>query len=99
VRLTDANKPANTPYQRVMKQNPSGRDPAAERSVPDREPVTAPETSVHLGEQARGVGVPEDQGVTVGERTSAVTDREGAVTVRERTTALPEEAAGLPRRH
>src|ERR1700736_3181683 len=93
--MTHANKPANTPLLCVMTQNPSGRDHADDRSVPDSEQGTALETSVRLGEQARSVGVPEDQGMTVGERTTAVTNREGAVSVREETTTRREETAGL----
>jgi len=41
------------------------------------------------------VGAPEDQGVTVGERTTAVGNPEGAVTVREKTATLREDAAGV----
>ena len=89
--MTDANKPANTPSPRVMKQNPSGKDHAVERSIPDSEQVAAPEPSLRLGEQAGGVGAPEDQGVTVGERTTAVRNREGAVAAREETATLREE--------
>jgi signal transduction histidine kinase/ActR/RegA family two-component response regulator len=92
---TDANKPANTPSQGVMKQNPAGKNDAAERSVPDSEQVAAPEASIRLGEQAGDVGAPEDQRGTVGERTTAVRDREGAVAAREGTATLREEAAGV----
>ena len=93
--MTDANKPANTPSPRVMKQNPSGKDHAVERSIPDSEPVAAPGTSRRLGEEARGVGAPEDQGMTVGGRSTAVKEREGAVAAREETATLREDAAGL----
>ena len=41
------------------------------------------------------VGAPEDQGTTVGERTTAVENREGAVAAREETATLREEAAGV----
>jgi signal transduction histidine kinase/ActR/RegA family two-component response regulator len=78
-----------------MKQNPSGKDHAVERSIPDSEQLAAPETSLRLGEQAGGVGPPEDQGVAVGERTTAVKNREGAVATREETATLREDAAGV----
>jgi signal transduction histidine kinase/ActR/RegA family two-component response regulator len=93
--MTDANKPANTPSQRVRKQHPSGKDNAVERSISDSEQVAAPETSLRLGEQAGGVGAPEDQDVAVGVRTTAVKNREGAVATREETVDLREEAAGV----
>ena len=78
-----------------MKQSPSGKDDAVERSTPDSELVAAPEPSLRPGEQAESVGAPEDQGVTVGERTTAVGNREGAVAAREQTATLREDAAGL----
>jgi signal transduction histidine kinase/ActR/RegA family two-component response regulator len=93
--MTDANKPANTPSPRVMKQNPSGKDHAVERSLPDSEQVVAPETSLRFREQAGGVGAPKDQGVTAGERTTAVRNREGAVAAREEMATLREDAAGV----
>ncbi len=40
-------------------------------------------------------GAPEDQGVTAGERTTAVGNREGAVAAREETATLREDAAGV----
>ena len=39
--MTDANKPANTPSPRVIKQHPSGKDNAVERSLSDSEQVAA----------------------------------------------------------
>ena len=39
--MTDANKPANTPPPRVIKQHPSGKDNAVERSLSDSEQVAA----------------------------------------------------------
>jgi len=93
--MTDANKPANTPSSRVMKQNPSGKDLAVERSIPDSEQVAAPETSLRLGEQAGGLRAPEGQSVTAGESTTAVGKREGAVATREETATLREDAAGV----
>jgi signal transduction histidine kinase/ActR/RegA family two-component response regulator len=62
---------------------------------PDSEPVAAPETSLRLGKQPEGVGAPEDQSVTAGERTTAVRKREGAVAAREETATLREGAAGV----
>jgi signal transduction histidine kinase/ActR/RegA family two-component response regulator len=62
---------------------------------PDSEQVPAPPQSRPLGEQARGVGAPEDQGVTRDERTTAVTEREHVVAAREDTARLREEAASL----
>jgi signal transduction histidine kinase/ActR/RegA family two-component response regulator len=47
------------------------------------------------GEQAGSGGAPEDQGVTVGERTITVRNREGAVAAREDTATLREDAAGV----
>jgi signal transduction histidine kinase/ActR/RegA family two-component response regulator len=78
-----------------MEQNPSGTDHAVERPIPDSEQVVAPEPSRRLGKQAGGVGAPDDQGVTVGERTTAVGNREGAVAAREETATLREDAAGV----
>ena len=78
-----------------MKRHPSGKDHAVERSIPDTEQMAAPEQSLRLGEQAGGVGAPDDQGVTVGERTTAVRNREGAVAAREETATLREDAAGV----
>jgi signal transduction histidine kinase/ActR/RegA family two-component response regulator len=93
--MVDTNKPAKTPSPRVMKQNPSGKVHAVKRSIRDSEQVAAPETSFRLEEQAGDVGAPEDQGVTVGERTTAVKNREGAVAAREETATLREDAAGV----
>jgi signal transduction histidine kinase/ActR/RegA family two-component response regulator len=92
--MTDANKPANTPSPRVMKQNPSGKDHAAERSIPDSEQVAAPETSHRVGEQG-GLGTPENQDVTIGERTTVVTEREDLVAAPEDIAGLREEAASF----
>jgi signal transduction histidine kinase/ActR/RegA family two-component response regulator len=95
--MPDANKPANTPLPRVVKRNPSDNDTsgAAERSLPDRGPVTAPETSRGRGEPAGGVGASGSRDVTIGERTTAVTEREHLVAAREDTASLREEAASL----
>jgi signal transduction histidine kinase/CheY-like chemotaxis protein len=60
---------------------------------PDSERVAVPEQSLRPGEQAGGVGAPENQGVTTDERTTAVTHREHLVTAREDTASLREEAA------
>ena len=92
VSMTDVNTPANTPSQRVMNENPSGKDDAMEPSLPDSEQV-APETLFRRQEQ--GGGAPEDQGLTVGERTTAVTNREGSVTAREEAAGLREETSTL----
>jgi len=78
-----------------MKQNPSGKVHAVKRSIRDSEQVAAPETSFRLEEQAEDVGAPENQGLTVGDRTTAVKNREGAVAAREETATLREEAAGV----
>jgi signal transduction histidine kinase/ActR/RegA family two-component response regulator len=64
-----------------MKQNPSGKDHAVERSIPDSEQA-ALETSRRLGEQA-------------GESTTAVRNRESAVAAREETATLREDAADV----
>ena len=93
--MVDTNKPAKTPSPRVMKQNPSGKVHAVKRSIRDSEQVAAPETSFRLEEQAEDVGAPENQGLTVGDRTTAVKNREGAVAAREETATLREEAAGV----
>ena len=84
--MTDANKPSNPASQRVMNRNPSGQDNAVERSLPVSEQA-APDTSGRPGE--------EDQGVTDGERTAAVRNREGAVAAREEKATRREETAGL----
>ena len=47
------------------------------------------------GEQAGGVGAPENLGVTIRERTTAVTEREHVVAAREDTASLRKEAASL----
>jgi signal transduction histidine kinase/ActR/RegA family two-component response regulator len=93
--MTDAHKPPKMRSPRVMKRNPSGKDHAVERSVPDSEQVAASDASIRPGEQAGGVGAPEDQRGTVEERTTAVRNREGAVAAREETATLRDEAAGL----
>ena len=80
--MNDANKPASTPLPRVTKQNPSGKDHAVERSIPDSEQAAALETSRRLGEQA-------------GESTTAVRNRESAVAAREETATLREDAADV----
>jgi signal transduction histidine kinase/ActR/RegA family two-component response regulator len=82
--MTDANKPANKPSRRVMKQKPSGRDHAA-----------APETSLPLVGPEGGPRAPEDQSVPAGERPTAVGNREGAVAAREETATRREDAAGV----
>ena len=48
-----------------------------------------------LGNRRADLRAPEDQGVTVGERTTAVRNREGAVAAREETATLREDAAGV----
>ena len=53
------------------------------------DPQVDPETSLRLGEQAGGVGAP------VGEKTTAVRNRESSVAAREETATLREEAAGV----
>jgi signal transduction histidine kinase/ActR/RegA family two-component response regulator len=69
-----------------MNRNPSRKDHAVERSLPDSEQGAAPDRSLRLGE--------EDHGVAVGERTTAVRNREGAVAAREEQATLREETAG-----
>jgi hypothetical protein len=76
-----------------MNENPSGKDGAMEPSLPDSEQVAAPETLLRRQEQ--GGGAPEDQGLTVGERMTAVTNREGSVTAREEAAGLREETSTL----
>jgi signal transduction histidine kinase/ActR/RegA family two-component response regulator len=95
--MTDADKPADARSPRVVKQNPSGQDTmkAVERSIPDREQVAAPEMSLPPGEQTGSVGVPKNQGMTIGERKNAVSEREHVVSARENTASLREEAASL----
>jgi signal transduction histidine kinase/ActR/RegA family two-component response regulator len=95
--MADANNPANTPSPRVVKQNPSGNDTmkAVDRSVPGSEQVAAPETSLRRDEQSEDAGAQDNQDVTIGERTTAVTEREHLVAAREDTASLREEAASL----
>jgi len=83
--MTDANKPANTPSRRVMKQHPSGKHRAVKRSLRDSEQVAAPEASPGLGGRESAVAA----------REGTATVREGAAGLREGTASLREEASTL----
>src|SRR5438105_8560144 len=99
MRMNDTNKPAKRASKTDVKQNPSGKDAAVERSILDGEQVAAPERRVGSGELAGRVtpGRPgrRREDVAVRNREGTVAAREETATQRELAAGLREETAGL----
>jgi signal transduction histidine kinase/ActR/RegA family two-component response regulator len=97
--MSDTNKPAKRSSKTDVKQNPSGKDAAVERSVPDGEQTAAPEASVRPGERAGRVTPARPRrrrdDVAVRKREGTVAAREGTATQRELAAGSREEAARL----
>jgi signal transduction histidine kinase/ActR/RegA family two-component response regulator len=91
--MPDPNKPANTPPQRPMEQNPPGQDPtsAQEPSVHDREhAVAAREETASLREEAASL---REEAAKLREETSSL--REAAVRAREEAAQARSELEEL----